>query len=403
MKADRDIFARLLVICGKREVSLRDVLTYCLGPIPWSLATADGCLAKTNKAKLLDAIEIPNDCVRVYDGMVIIQQTPSTSLETFGDISKYVLERITSVQHKFVYFTTDQYREDSLKSCERKRRAPEGSIRIQITRRDKKIPKQFKKFLDNGCNKVGLVRFFLEDWSDPERFKAIIAHRVLFITLEPRAYRLEVKDDLVRSVPEENLFSNQEEADTKMFLCSQHAIQELFCGSICITTVDSDVGVLATYYKDVLPSNLFLQIGSKGKKRILDVSKMHESIGKDMSDALPALHALSGCDYTSPFFGIEKQKMYKVVKKSDNFNDVLASMGRSVNFEMEVFPIIQEIVSECYGVKNCQSINDARYRKFCTKAKVPRAAATPTYRRRITAPLTKSQLCNLCLEICVGT
>jgi hypothetical protein len=38
MKADRDIFARLLVICGKREVSLRDVLTYSLEPIPWSLA-----------------------------------------------------------------------------------------------------------------------------------------------------------------------------------------------------------------------------------------------------------------------------------------------------------------------------------------------------------------------------
>ncbi len=78
------------------------------------IGTADGSLAKTNKAKLLDAIEketvdssvneLPNDCVRVYDGMVIIRQTPSTSLGTFGDISKYVLERITSGQNKFIYF-----------------------------------------------------------------------------------------------------------------------------------------------------------------------------------------------------------------------------------------------------------------------------------------------------------
>ena len=149
--------------------------------------------------------------------MVVIQQTPSPSLETFGDMSKYVLKRITSGQHKFIYFTTDQYREDSLKSCERKRRAPEGSIRIRITRRDQKIPKQFKKFLGNGCNKVNLVRFFLQDWSDAERFKAVIAHRVLFITLESRAYRLEVKDDELKYVAEESLYSNQEEADTKMF------------------------------------------------------------------------------------------------------------------------------------------------------------------------------------------
>ena len=389
IKADRDIFARLLVICGKREVSLRDVLTYSLGPIPWSLAMADGSLAETNKAKMLAAIEkeadepcvneIPDDCVRVYDGMVVIQQTPSTSLETFGDISKYVLERITSGQYKFIYFTTDQYREDSLKSCERKWRAPEGSIRIQITRRDQKIPKQFKKVLSNGCNKVNLVRFFLEDWSDPERFKAVIAHRVLLITLESCAYRLEVNDDVVKAVPEESLFSNQEEADTKMFLCVQHAIQELSCRNICISTVDSDVGVLATYYKDVLSSKLFLQIGSKEKKRrILDISKIHESIGKEMSDALPALHALSGCDYTSAFFGIGKQKMYKVVNKSDHFKEALARMGGSVKFEMDIFPVIQEIISECHGVKSCKSINDARYQKFCTKAKVPDPQLPPT-------------------------
>ena len=387
IKADRDIFARLLVIGGKREVSLRDVLTYSLGPIPWSLATADGSLAKKNKAKLLDAIEnetddpcvneIPNYCVRVYDGMVVIQQTPSTSLETFGDMSKYVLKRITSAQHKFIYFTTDQYREDSLKSCERKRRAPEGSIRIRITRRDQKIPKQFKTFLGNGCNKVNLVRFFLQDWSDAERFKAVIAHRVLFITLESRAYRLEVKDDEVKYVAEESLYSNQEEADTKMFFCSQHAIEESSCRNICISTVDSDVGILASYYKNVLSSNLFLQIGSKGKKRILDISEMHERIRKDVSDALPALHALSGCDCTSAFFGIGKQKMYKVVKKYNQFKDVLPRMGGSVHFEMDIFLVIQEMISECYAVKSCKSINDVRYKKFCTKTKAPEPQQLP--------------------------
>ena len=42
LKADRDVFARLLVISKKREVSIEEGLTYSLGPIPWSLATADG-------------------------------------------------------------------------------------------------------------------------------------------------------------------------------------------------------------------------------------------------------------------------------------------------------------------------------------------------------------------------
>ena len=127
----------------------------------------------------------------------------------------------------------------------------------------------------------------------------------------------------------------------------------------------------------MLSNNLFLQIGSNGKKKILDISEMHKRIGKDMSDALPALHALSGCDYTSAFFGIGKQKMYKVVKKSDQFKDVLARMGGSVHIEMDIFLVIQEMISESYGVKSCKSINNARYNKFCTKTKAPEPQQLP--------------------------
>ena len=88
LKADRDIFARLLVICSKRNVSLKEVLTYSLGRIPLSLATADGGFVKSVKSKLLDTIEkdvenlfdaLPVDCVRVFDGMVIIQQLASVN------------------------------------------------------------------------------------------------------------------------------------------------------------------------------------------------------------------------------------------------------------------------------------------------------------------------------------
>ena len=73
LRADRGVFARLLVICGKREISLKDVFAYLLGPIPWSLATLDRGLAKTVKSKLLDAAEsdvddatvsaLPDECV----------------------------------------------------------------------------------------------------------------------------------------------------------------------------------------------------------------------------------------------------------------------------------------------------------------------------------------------------
>ena len=172
LKADRNVFARLLIVCGKREISLKEVLSYSLGPIPWSLATSDGNFAKTVKSKLLDAIEkdvsdtlvesLPDDCVRVFDGMVIIQQLSSLRLGTFGEISEYVLKRITSHSSKVIYFVTDQYLENSLKGNERKRRASAGSICIQIARRDQKPPKQFKKYLSDGKSlSIVMLEFWL--------------------------------------------------------------------------------------------------------------------------------------------------------------------------------------------------------------------------------------------------
>ena len=128
MKAGRDVFARLLVVSGKRNISLKEVLKYSLGPIPWLLATAEGSFVKTPKSKLLDAIEndahdplvaaLPERSVRIFDGMVL-QQLTSVCLSTFGEVSEYLLKRITSSPAKIIYFVTDQYKDDSIKGSER--------------------------------------------------------------------------------------------------------------------------------------------------------------------------------------------------------------------------------------------------------------------------------------------
>ncbi|CAB4021755.1 Hypothetical predicted protein [Paramuricea clavata] len=354
LKADRHIFARLLVIRGKRDVSLKEVLTYSLGPIPWSLATADGSFVKTVKSKLLDAIEkdvvdsivdtLPDNCVRIFDGMVIIQQMASLSLARFGEISEYVLKRITSRPGKVIYFVTDQYLDDSLKGSERQRQAASGSIWIHLTRRDQKRPKQFKKYLSDGVNKVDLLR---------------------------------VEEDNVVIGMEESLCSNQEEADTKMFLCCQHAVHRFQNPNICISTVDSDVGILAIYFKQQIHCNMFLEIGSKGKKRILSIQNISEGVGEQMSSALPALHAISGCDSTSAFYGLGKQKVYKIVKSCGRFKETLAQMGDSFDFDTNLFLLVEEMVAQFYGIKGCTSINDALYMKFCTKNKIPEPQQLP--------------------------
>ena len=52
-------------------------------------------------------------------------------------------------------------------------------------------------------------------------------------------------------------------------------------------------------------------------------------------------------------------------------------MENSFEFDMSLFPAIQRMIGESYGVSECSSINEARYRKFCIKAKVPEPQQLP--------------------------
>ena len=152
IRADRQLFARLLMIRKKRGISIKKLLKYSLGPIAWSLATPQGNIFKSVKSKLLKTLEekitlvdhVPQESARVYDRMCIVQQVP-TGFEVFGQLSDYILKRITSNPSTNIFFTADQYWDASIKSCERSRRVNGGLIRITASRRDQKLPKQFKK------------------------------------------------------------------------------------------------------------------------------------------------------------------------------------------------------------------------------------------------------------------
>ena len=196
LKADRSMFSRLLVINEKHGISLRKVLEYSLGPIAWSLANVDGTISKTVKSKLFDEIEKEmehltevSEGAHIYDGMCLLQQLRHPLL-TFGDASEAILQRITSNSSTKIFFVTDQYFEHCIKSCERDKRAETGCIRVSIQRRDQEFPKQLKKFLSVGQNKIDFVWFLLKDWCHYEGHLQRISGKEIYITIEREAYKI---------------------------------------------------------------------------------------------------------------------------------------------------------------------------------------------------------------------
>ena len=125
IKVDRNLFGKICVIAQKRELDMKEVLKYELGPTPWSLSTHDGMLRKTNKASLSQEIEklgtpvedlMPNSAY-IFDGMNLVQKTKGDN-KTLQDIAKSIFSRVLAEGQAYIRIDVvfDTYLELSVKN-----------------------------------------------------------------------------------------------------------------------------------------------------------------------------------------------------------------------------------------------------------------------------------------------
>ena len=136
IRADRNLFARLLVIRQSRQMDLKDLLSHKLGPLPWSLASSDGSLAKTNKAILSKLLENGVECLPtlpdlttavIIDAMAMLQ-TLVRIPDRFSELADMVMTRILieAGEEVRIDFVGDQYPANSIKNTERNKRGRDG-------------------------------------------------------------------------------------------------------------------------------------------------------------------------------------------------------------------------------------------------------------------------------------
>ena len=102
IRADRNLFARMIIIAESRQLQMREVLQHPLSPLPSSLATSNGLPRKTNKGQLSRKLEklvqptseIPSPSVYVIDGMAFVQKLKVSDQITFGQIVDAALSRV---------------------------------------------------------------------------------------------------------------------------------------------------------------------------------------------------------------------------------------------------------------------------------------------------------------------
>ena len=180
LKADRNLFAQMILIAENRKLQIRDVLCHPLGPLSWSLSTADGSLRKTSKSTLAKELqknvpaadEIPQPSACIIDGMALVQRLKGDH-KKFSDVADslfgMVLHEGSSSSRIDVIF--DVYRENSIKNAEREQRGSESGNEFRNIQPDHKV-QQWRKFLLNPKNKKAFTMFVAKEWTNEKYRKS---------------------------------------------------------------------------------------------------------------------------------------------------------------------------------------------------------------------------------------
>ena len=320
LKADRGLFAKMAVIAQKRNLNMRYIFTFPLGPIPLSLGNPDGSLRKTQKSSLMEVLTkdfspldtIPPHSALVIDGMSIVQKVVHAP-DTFGQLGEKLLSNILAEgrAHGRIDVVFDVYREMSIKNSERSRRTnSKKTTSFQSLTPSHKI-KDWRGFLTSGSNKTALVKFLVELWSEDHNKKKIQTE--FYVTVGCKC--LKISSQSVAEVQE--LATEQEEADTRVFLHALHAAKS-HIGTVVVKADDTDIAVIGLRLVpqfSLYGANIYIKVGTQNRIKHFNLTEMHAKLGTPICNALLGFHALTGCDSVSSFCGKGKKEGFRNIKK----------------------------------------------------------------------------------------
>jgi len=333
------IFRRALALANVREdVTVDKVLAYPVGPIPPALFHDDGTMRKCCKSDMIHLLEdgiypsfnLPeydiSRTVHIRDGMGIIQSLDVKKYSTFGDLVKGYFKALVACFNNAgtVMDVFDRYHVKlSIKSAERQRRSNAFSAqKVYQVIEGRSIP-DWKKFLCNPENKQSLLRLLGEYCIRYLEQSPLVVGKALYLAgayHNPEVVKRFSSDGISNCV---ELYSTQEEADTRIILHSLFADKQFgyngVKGRIVVQSSDTDVLLLCLHYYSqmVNTEEIWFQTGAvsniKDGRRFLPVHELYRYTGVSVCSLLPAVHALTGCDTTSSFFGIGKKSVYKLL------------------------------------------------------------------------------------------
>jgi hypothetical protein len=344
------------------QLDLKELMAYPLTPVPYSIGTADGYLAKTDKAKAFHYLTkecenalIPpeKDTLTVHDGnacFYYLKDLPGS----FSEICTKVFDIMSKTAD--IIFSTDRYLPTSVKAMERKRRGV-GS-KLIIKGEATKKPPDWKQFLSNDDNKVQFIQMLLKLWRT-DVYAAKLRGRKVILICDGVPYILTSEDGTTTSSHRiDMMVSSQEETDTRIILYCEYAQSQNY-EYVRVKSPDTDVFfILLHYARRLADITVLFDTGTGNKKRLINVSELAQNYSEEYCTALMALHAFCGCDSTSAFRGIGKVKPMKTLLKMPQYVSVLAQLGERWDITSQLEDDLDAFTCAIYGRPRVHKVDD---------------------------------------------
>ena len=144
-----------------------------------------------------------------------------------------------------------------------------------------------------------------------------------------------------------DLESNHREADPKIALHTIIAWSNDDSSAACVVADDTDVYILLLCVSQYCSGKVCFWQGTGSSNDGItyhDVKSLANHLGEAVCKIMPAFHALTVCDYTSPFFGRSKNIIVKNIQKHSNDERLLLSLNTERVEDPDVFDFIIHIV-----------------------------------------------------------
>ena len=336
------LFQRLVTAARDVTEDMRDLFRYELCGHPSSLFEPSGLMRPAVKAALSDALwtmarcadtplpKVDENKLFVLDGGSLLHRLPWPRGSTFGGLCALYVDFVQRNYTPSIIVFDGYGNGPSTKDMAHLRRS--GGVGNTVNfHADMVLSSRKDEFLSNPVNKQRFI-IMLSDMLVANGHKTI---------------------------------HSQNDAD---LLIVETAIRRAADQPVVVIGEDTDLLILLCHHVNQALNTVIFRSDAKfmsRKQRVWDIQRLQQALGGEVCQALPFMHAITGCDTTSRLFGVGKGILtLKKLQEARIFTEAVDVFSKRTATVEEVVSAGERAIASLYNGNPTDTLDELRFRKF---------------------------------------